>query len=51
MVPALIAKGYYLHPYLGIKGGALTSDLTENMKAIPGFIRPHYNNICKNHDR
>src|SRR5438445_4560024 len=27
IVPALIAKGYYLHPYLGIKGGALTSDL------------------------
>ena len=31
IVPALIAKGYYLHPYLGFKGGALTSDVTQNL--------------------
>jgi S1-C subfamily serine protease len=31
IVPPLIAKGYYLHPYLGLKGGALTSDVTKNL--------------------
>ena len=30
-VPPLIAKGYYLHPYLGLKGGPLTSDVTQNL--------------------
>jgi S1-C subfamily serine protease len=31
IVPPLIAKGYYLHPYLGLKGGALTSDVAQNL--------------------
>jgi len=31
IVPPLIAKGYYLHPYLGLKGGPLTSDVTQNL--------------------
>src|SRR5438093_9323536 len=31
IVPPLIAKGYYLHPYLVLKGGALTSDVTQNL--------------------
>jgi len=35
IVPTLIEKGYYVHPYLGIKGGSLTSDLTENLTGIP----------------
>jgi S1-C subfamily serine protease len=35
IVPTLIEKGYYVHPYLGIKGGSLTSDLAENLTGIP----------------
>lgn len=42
IVPALIAKGYYFHPYLGIKGGALTSDLVENMTGIPANLSGVY---------
>ncbi len=49
IVPALIAKGYYLHPYLGIKGGALTSDLVENMTSIPANLSGVYvDTITKN---
>jgi S1-C subfamily serine protease len=49
IVPALIAKGYYLHPYLGIKGGALTSDLVENMTSIPANLSGIYvDTITKN---
>ena len=49
IVPALIAKGYYLHPYLGIKGGALTSDLVENMTGIPANLSGVYvDTITKN---
>ena len=49
IVPALIAKGYYLHPYLGIKGGALTSDLVQNMTAIPANLSGVYvDTITKN---
>jgi S1-C subfamily serine protease len=25
----------YVHPYLGLKGGSLTSDLAENLTSIP----------------
>src|SRR6266568_983152 len=35
IVPPLIAKGYYLHPYLGLKGGALTSDVIQNLTGGP----------------
>jgi S1-C subfamily serine protease len=31
IAPILITKGYYMHPYLGLKGGALTSDLVQNL--------------------
>jgi S1-C subfamily serine protease len=35
IVPTLIEKGYFVHPYLGLKGGSLTSDLAENLTGIP----------------
>jgi S1-C subfamily serine protease len=35
IVSTLIEKGYYVHPYLGFKGGSLTSDLAENLTGIP----------------
>jgi S1-C subfamily serine protease len=35
IAPTLITKGYYMHPYLGLKGGALTSDLAQNLTGIP----------------
>jgi S1-C subfamily serine protease len=35
IVPTLIEKRYYVHPYLGLKGGSLTSDLAENLTGIP----------------
>ena len=31
IAPALIEKGYYLHPYLGLNGATLTSDLSQNL--------------------
>ena len=31
IVPSLIEKGYYTHPYLGLSGATLTSDLAENL--------------------
>jgi S1-C subfamily serine protease len=34
IAPALIEKGYYLHPYLGLNGATLTSDLSQNLKGI-----------------
>ena len=49
VIPALISKGYYLHPYIGIKGGALTSDLVENMTDIPANLSGVYvDTITKN---
>jgi S1-C subfamily serine protease len=42
IVPALISKGYYIHPYLGIKGGPVTSDLIENMSGIPANLSGIY---------
>ncbi len=38
IVPTLIEKGYYMHPYLGLKGGMLTSDLAENLTGIPATV-------------
>jgi S1-C subfamily serine protease len=35
IVPTLIEKGYFVHLYLGLKGGSLTSDLAENLTGIP----------------
>jgi S1-C subfamily serine protease len=49
IVPALITKGYYLHPYIGIKGGPVTSDLIENVTGIPANISGIYvDTITKN---
>jgi S1-C subfamily serine protease len=44
IAPTLIAKGYYIHPYLGLKGGALTSDLAQNLTGIPA-VATHVNGI------
>ena len=38
VIPTLIEKGYYVHPYLGLKGGSLTSDLAENLTGIPARV-------------
>src|SRR5881392_2202808 len=35
IAPALIEKGYYIHPYLGLNGATLTSDLSENLTGGP----------------
>jgi S1-C subfamily serine protease len=31
IAPTLIEKGYYLHPFLGLNGATLTSDLSQNL--------------------
>lgn len=31
---SLISRGYYIHPYLGLSGATLTSDLAENLKGV-----------------
>ncbi len=41
IVPALIEKGYYPHPYLGLRDGTLTSDLAENA-GIPINLKGAY---------
>ena len=33
IVPSLIEKGQFVHPYLGLSGATLTSDLAENLTA------------------
>ena len=35
IAPALIEKRYYLHPYLGLTGATLTSDLSQNLTGGP----------------
>jgi S1-C subfamily serine protease len=48
IVPVLIEKGYYLHPYLGLTLGDLTSDLAEDT-GLPGNLEGVYvNTITKN---
>ena len=32
---SLISRGYYVHPYLGLSGATLTSDLAGNLKGFP----------------
>jgi S1-C subfamily serine protease len=41
IVPTLIEKGYYPHPYLGLRDGTLTSDLAENT-SIPVNLKGAY---------
>jgi S1-C subfamily serine protease len=48
IVPTLIAKGYYLHPYLGFTSGTLTSDLVENASLPANLEGAFVNTIIKN---
>jgi S1-C subfamily serine protease len=48
IVPTLIEKGYYPHPYLGLRGGTLTSDLAEDA-GIPVNLKGAYvDSLTKN---
>ena len=38
IVPSLIEKGSYTHPYLGLSGATLTSDLAQNLTGIPSAV-------------
>jgi S1-C subfamily serine protease len=35
IVPTLIEKGIYVHPYIGLSGATLTSDLAETINGLP----------------
>jgi S1-C subfamily serine protease len=35
IVPTLIEKGVYVHPYIGLSGATLTSDLAETINGLP----------------
>jgi S1-C subfamily serine protease len=35
IVPTLIEKGLYVHPYIGLAGATLTSDLAETINGLP----------------
>jgi S1-C subfamily serine protease len=48
IVPTLIEKGYYLHPYLGLTFGTLTSDLAENASLPVNLEGVFVNTIMKN---
>jgi S1-C subfamily serine protease len=48
IVPILIEKGYYLHPYLGLTFGTLTSDLAENASLPVNLEGTYVNTIMKN---
>jgi S1-C subfamily serine protease len=48
IVPTLIQKGYYLHPYLGFTSGTLTSDLAENASLPVNLEGAYVNTIIKN---
>jgi S1-C subfamily serine protease len=48
IVPTLIEKGYYLHPYLGFTSGTLTSDLAENASLPVNLEGAYVNTIMKN---
>ncbi|HXP49538.1 MAG TPA: trypsin-like peptidase domain-containing protein [Bacteroidia bacterium] len=48
IVPTLIEKGYYPHPYLGLKDGTLTSDLAQDA-GIPVNLKGAYvDSLTKN---
>jgi S1-C subfamily serine protease len=50
VVTNLIQKGYYLHPYLGLSGATLTSDIASNVTGIPrstSFKGIYVNSITK----
>jgi S1-C subfamily serine protease len=48
IVPTLIEKGYYPHPYLGLTFGTLTSDLAENASLPVNLEGAYVNTIMKN---
>jgi S1-C subfamily serine protease len=48
IVPTLIEKGYYLHPYIGFTSGTLTSDLAENASLPANLEGAFVNTIIKN---
>ena len=48
IVPILIQKGYYLHPYLGFTSGTFTSDLAENASLPANLEGAYVNTIMKN---
>ena len=48
IVPTLIEKGYYLHPYLGFTSGTFTSDLAENASIPVNLEGAYVNTIMKN---
>jgi S1-C subfamily serine protease len=48
IVPILIEKGYYLHPYLGLASGTFTSDLAENASLPVNLEGVFVNTITKN---
>jgi S1-C subfamily serine protease len=39
IVASLIEKGSYVHPYLGLSGATLTSDLAENLTGTPSVVK------------
>jgi S1-C subfamily serine protease len=48
IVPVLIDKGNYSHPYIGISGATLTSDLAESINGLKGNIKGVFiNTIAK----
>jgi S1-C subfamily serine protease len=49
IVPSLIEKGSYVHPYLGLSGATLTSDLAENLTGSAKNLKGVYvDTITKN---
>jgi S1-C subfamily serine protease len=50
IVPALIEKGYYAHPYIGLTSATLTSDLVETINGSlpPNFKGVYVDSIKKN---
>src|SRR5918912_1338450 len=42
IVPTLIEKGYYIHPYLGLSGVTLTSDLAATIDNLPANFKGIY---------
>jgi len=52
LVPSLIKNGTYIHPYLGLKGGTLTSDIIQNVTGLiaisPNFKGIYVDTITKN---
>ena len=48
IVPALIEKGIFPHPWLGITGTTLNSELAQNLKLPPNFKGIAVNQVVKN---